>query len=901
MKRKFKLLQPLMLVLLVLGAALPAAAVPPSVNPDSVIVDLDVDDVPLRAALQQLVEQSKADILYSDALVAGVAVSCRCQKVTLRQALIRLLQPTPLTFRVLRDGQIVIVKRDDKRGNTVKGYIRDAMTGETLPYANIVVQGSQRGTASNRHGYFVLVQMPAGLCSLRVNYIGYLPQTVPLTVDGRDEMLDIRLQQTALTVEGVTVTAENRQMLEVADHAAEIRLSPREAAALPAIGEVDLFRSLQLLPGISGSSDGSSGLYIRGGTPDENLVLFDGMTIYHVDHLFGFISAFNAEAIKDVRVFKGGYPAKFGGRTSSVVELTGKSGSFEHFQASGSVNLLSGSALVQIPFAGKGAWLMSLRRSYTDVLKSGLYGDIYQALTGSRRAPLQPGQQEAAPGQREGLPAGAQQQTLTPDFYYYDFTSKLTLAPAANNLLSLSLYSGRDDLDRSQELGSVRLRQPGQGMPGGQLNAAAEDVTAWGNRGASIAWTRLWSDRLTSTLLGAYSRYTSESRSGLSAGNAAAFSRIFTRSDDNAVDDWSLRWDTEWQMNRNHRIEAGLWLANTRTQLLFTRNDSIRVLQRDEAANQSAFYLQDTWKPLPKLAVTLGLRATLYSPLQQLYAEPRASLRLALTPKLALKGAWGVYHQFVNRITNDEITEGSRDFWLLAGDHLPPSKATHYILGFSYQSRDVLFDVEAYSKELDGVTEFSQRFRRAPDLEAGPLFFTGTGIARGIEFLAQKKYGAFTGWASYTLAGVDYRIFPFNDGEAYPANQDRRHEVKLAVSYQLNKWRFAATWVYSSGAPYTAPESQYALTLLDGSSRSYIQVGERNAYRLPAYHRLDLSFTRTFVAGSLICDAGLSIFNLYNRTNVWYRQFELDTSPLIVRDVTTLGFTPTLSLKVSLK
>jgi hypothetical protein len=174
--------------------------------------------------------------------------------------------------------------------------------------------------------------------------------------------------------------------MEVAREPAQVRLSPRQVAALPAVGEVDIFRALQLLPGISGVNDGSSGLYVRGGTPDQNLVLFDGMTIYHVDHFFGFISAFNNEAVKDVRVFKGGFPAKFGGRTSSIVELTGKSGSFNHFQAGAGLNLLSGNAIVQAPLAGRGAWLLSMRRSYTDFIQSNLYNEIYNSITGQNRS-----------------------------------------------------------------------------------------------------------------------------------------------------------------------------------------------------------------------------------------------------------------------------------------------------------------------------------------------------------------------------------------------------------------------------------------------------------------------------------------------------------------------------------
>ncbi len=852
-------------------------------NLDSIRVNLDVEKVALREALQNLIAQTKLQIVYHDGLVKGLTVSCVCYGVTLRQALEELLKPTPLTYQAMPDGQIVILKR---RVN-LKGYVKAAASGETLPYAHVALRCASHGSLANVEGYFVLVNVPAGLCTLRVSYIGYETLDVPVRlVDGK-ETIAVSMQQHALRGKEVTVTAENVQTMQVAEEPAQVRFAPGQISRLPSAGEADVFRALQLLPGISGVNDGSSGLYVRGGTPDQNLVLFDGMTIYHVDHFFGFISAFNTEAIKDVRVFKGGFPAKFGGRTSSIVELTGKSGRCDRFQAGAGLNLLSGSVLVQAPIANRGAWLFSARRSYTDFIKSDLYDKIYGAITRQNRSGN--GSNPASNG--NGTPVRPQAITANPDFYYFDLNGKLTYSLAGGDRLSLSFYHGNDYLDQSQNLSELPLPNAGP--------AATENLTEWGNTGASANWSRVWSDGFYSSLLAAYSSYTSASRRGLNADaaqNPAA--RAFSSTEKNEVRDATLRLDHEWQVHQAHRLEFGAWLARTNVQVNFTANDTVDILRRDEAAEQYAFYLQNKWQVFRPLELTLGLRATRYEPTQKTYYEPRAALRLPLPGGLALKGAWGEYRQFVNRITNENVLEGNRDFWLLADKQLQPSFAEHKILGAAYENQNYVLEAEAYHKNLAGVAEFSQRFRRSP--EAGPenLFFLGNGVAKGIEFLAQKKSGKLHGWASYTRAQVQYRIFPFNHGAPYPASQDRRHEIKLVGNYQLGKWNLAATWAFASGAPYTAPEN---LTLLEGSSRSDIDAGGKNSSRLPAYHRMDLGFSRAFNSAWLDWNFGLSIFNLYDHKNVWYREYLLNPNPALVREVTTLGFAPTVTLQVNLK
>jgi hypothetical protein len=827
---------------------------------DSMRVEFEADNLPLRDALLNLATAANLQIVFNDADMADVRASCNCRGTTLRSALEALLQSTPLTFEMMTDGQIVIVRRKIN----LKGYVKAADSGETLPYANVMIKGTQKGTASNVSGYFVLVNAPAGLCTLRVSYIGYEPVEMPLTLTDGKDMVFVQIKPQVLPGTTVAVTADNLQTVEVAAEPSQLRLAPLQISRLPSVGELDVFRSLQLLPGIGGVSDLSTGLYVRGGTPDQNLVLFDGMTIYHLDHFFGFNSAFNTDAIKDVRVFKGGFPAKFGGRISSIVELTGKTGSYDNLQAGANLNLLSGSGMLQLPIAGRAAWLLSFRRSYTDIIRSGLYNDIYDFIT---RPP------------RPSSSGNGQRIAIAPDFYYYDLVSKFSYSFSGRNALSLSFYNSEDNLDQSQNL---RGTNPGLG------SSPTEDVTEWGNIGVSGKWSRLWSDRLYSTFTAAYSLYSSESRGALEITGGNQNRTAVTEIND--VEDLSLQWQNEWHASANHKLEFGVQFNQTNVRVNFTADDTLQYLQRDDDATHTALYFQDAWKPITPVELTLGLRAIRYAPTRAEYIEPRAAIKFAINNHLSLKGAYGEYHQFVNRITNDNALNGNRDFWLLADERLAPNFAEHKIIGLSYETRGYLFDVEAYHKNLAGVAEFSQRFRRPPESTPEALFSIGDGVAKGIEFLAQKKTGKLNGWASYTLSKVDYQIPSLNGGAAFPANHDRPHEIKLVGNYVLGKWNFAATWVLASGTPFTAPS-------VSGTNQPFA----KNAHRLPAYHRLDIGGSRQFSFANLDWEIGLSIFNLYDRSNVLRREFDINNNTFTVRDITALGFTPSFTLKVDLK
>lgn len=781
----------------------------------------------------------------------------------------------------------------------IKGYVVDSKTKEPLIYASVMIMNSSAGTATNQRGYFILTDVDKENAILSISYIGYSKKEIELKNLDAGKPIKIELMQTDFQTGEVVVVGDQYKFWKSSENVSQITISPLTISKLPNIGEKDIFRSLQLLPGISSLNDGSAGLYIRGGTPDQNLILLDGITVYHVDHFFGFFSAFNADAIKDVQVYKGGFESKFGGRLSSVVELSGKTGDNEKFRMSIGANLLSLNAVAEIPLWKKGSVLISARRSFADFIDSGIYGDIYSFLSGGEKTETQ----TPASGRFGQLQTN---NTLLPSFYFYDLNAKVSYNLSSTDFISISLYSGQDYLDESQDPQSVNMRGSSSGA-----TRTTTDLSDWGNLGGSIKYFRQWSDRLQSDIILSSSHYFSRKDvatkfdfNSTSTGSAIVGQSVSSLQDNN-VYDFTLKFDNDYIISSKKKLGFGISFSNISTDYKYLVNDSISVLDKNQKGYQLAGYFQNKWNLTDELDLTLGLRGTYFSPTKAMYYEPRFSFLYKLNSLIKIKGAVGSYYQFVNQVTNENVLEGSRDFWLISDNVLKPGNSKHYILGVEYDTEDYLFSIEGYYKDLSNIFEFTQRIVRSS--QSGRTmsgnyetnFFEGAGFADGLEFLVQKKFGAFNGWISYTLGKVEYTFPDFDKGDPFPADQDKTHELKIVGSYETGNWNFSASWVYSTGLPYTAPESQYFITLLNGTTQSYIHVSEKNVYRLPDYHRLDLSTTYKFKNKSLSGELGLSIFNVYNQHNIWYKKYDLSVSPIEITDVKMLGITPTVFIKVN--
>jgi hypothetical protein len=780
---------------------------------------------------------------------------------------------------------------------TLTGIVRDKATGEALPFSNIQIKGTTQGASSNADGYFTLLKVPTDTSTLVVQYVGYLTTEIFLTPQAPKKNLGIDIKPFSQTLKEVRITAYKDDVVFVKkNEVSTIKLTPVKMAQLPSIGEKDVMRSFQLMPGISASNESSSGLYVRGGTPDQNLVLYDGFTVYHVDHLYGFFSAFNSNALKDIQLYKGGFESRFGGRISSVTEITSKEGNQKRINFGADISLLSTNVFAEIPVGGKFSSFIAFRKSYQGVM----YNMIFKKFNKSRT--------DNAPDVGTG-PGRKFSQNSEIASYFYDLNGKFTYRPTQKDIISLSIFNGTDMLDNS-----FASDIPSFGQANANFSMNSVDLTKYGNVGTSLKWSRKWNSKLYGNTVISYSNYynsrdRSQERTLINPNDVSStsMSGVFENND---LKDYSIKSDYQYELSGSSQVQFGAFATLYDIIYSYAQSDTADILNRSGKAKLSGLYLQTKTRLLnDRLQVFPGIRADHFGTTNRLYIEPRASVTFNLTDRIVLKGATGKYYQFANRVTREDIMSGSKEFWIVSdGKSVPMSSSVHLVAGISYESDNFTFSAEGYFKKISNLTEYSLRIKSSPlGVNYDENFFNGYGYSKGLEFLAQKNSGNLTGWISYTM-GEAMNHFDAYSNIYYPANQDVRHEFKIVGLYKYKRWDFSANWIFATGRPYTAPSGAYTITLLDGSTQDFFTVTSKNSVRLPDYHRFDVSATYKLLMGNKadtkrreLGSVSFSLFNLYNRTNVWYKQFTIVDGKIIETNINYLGITPNITLSLKLR
>lgn len=721
---------------------------------------------------------------------------------------------------------------------TVSGTITDAKSGENLIGATVYIAETTLGGSSNSYGFYSLT-VPEGNLVLVCSYIGYeeLKTEIRLT---EDIYLNLVLNPKTTQLKEVVVKAEKTDQNLTSVEVGVEKLDVASIAKIPVLlGEKDVLKTIQLMPGISTISEGSTGFSVRGGSADQNLILLDEAPVYSASHLLGFFSVFNSDAIKDVSVYKGGIPANFGGRASSVVDIQMKDGNNQHFSGSGGLGLISSRLTLEGPIVkDKGSFIVSGRRSYADLLAKS---------------------------------SGLLDSELS--LYFYDLNSKFNYKINDNNRIYLSGYAGKDDFDFG-EMG-----------------------TEWGNIAGTLRWNHLYGSRLFSNTTFLYSNY----------------SYRFNLEDDmqmsSGIEDFGFKQDFTWFLNPSNTMKFGLnstyhtfYPGELRTG---DDTDVAEIVLDQKQSLESGIYLSNETRFNERFSAEYGVRLSMFNQLGEGWAynyndsneridstwygkgelmqtysslEPRVSMNYRLNKQSSVKASYNRITQFLHLLSNSTSGQPT-DTWVPSSTNIEPVTVNQFSAGYyrNFLDNNLEFSVEAYYKAMNNVTDYEDgtNILLNEDIEANIL--SGDGRSYGLEFYLKKRYGRLNGWVSYTLARTENRIKGINNYDWYPASYDKTNDLSVVLNYDFtDRISLSGSWIYYTGNAVTFPSGKYEF---DDYLVSYYT--ERNGYRMPDYHRLDLNLhlegkNRKKFKSSW----DFSVYNAYNRYNAYIITFrESETSP----------------------
>ena len=737
---------------------------------------------------------------------------------------------------------------------TISGFVREKGSRELLPGVNVYIENSNYGTVSNTYGFYSLTVPPSDSITISFSFVGYDRQNIRVSAKQNREL---SLELAAVNqLEEVTVTG-NRQNEKVSESAqmSQIEVPIAQIKKIPAFfGEKDVIRVLQLMPGVQKGTEGQTGLYVRGGGPDQNLIILDDAVVYNASHLFGFFSVFNGDALKSVELTKGGFPARYGGRLSSVVEMNMKEGSKEKLHGEGGIGLISSRLTLEGPLAKKkSSFLISARRTYIDVLAA---------------------------------PLIAQQQTgysskVKPGYFFYDLNAKVNYDFGPKNKVYLSGYFGRDKF-QVKETGKRSVMKSG-------LN--------WGNATATLRWNHLINQKLFVNTSFIYSRFNFNIFSEEKELDTGTKSDDFSLKYNSLIRDLSLKTDFDFYPNPRHAVKFGAQVTSHRfvpSALALAGEfsfDDIDIQAKPINSVEAGVYLEDTYQPFEALKMNAGFRLSAFQTPAKTYIrpEPRFSAALKLAKDFSVKASYAKMNQYVHLLSNTGLGLPT-DLWVPTTNRIAPQQSSQVAVGLAKDlpKPGLAVTLEGYYKHMNNIISYKEgsSFISLDGANANELNWednvtAGKGWSYGAEFMIQKKTGKLSGWIGYTLSWTQWKFPELNFGETFYPRYDRRNDLSIVGIYDISKRiTLSATWVYGTGNALTLPVARFSTFrdryMPDGRDNYYnygntvTEYGKKNAFRAEAYHRMDVAiqFHKKKKWGERTWEFGL--YNAYNRKNPFF-------------------------------
>jgi outer membrane cobalamin receptor len=722
---------------------------------------------------------------------------------------------------------------------TISGFVKDAKNGEVLIGANIfLTNDAAEGTVANIYGFYSLT-VPAGNQRITVSYLGYVAQEKEIEVKGNIS-INFDLKEESNVLDEVVITTERKDENVRNTKMGTVELSADRIKAIPAfMGEVDVIKALQLMPGVQAAGEGNSGIYVRGGGPDQNLVLLDEAIVYNSGHLFGFFSVFNADAVKNVTLVKGAMPANYGGRLSSVIDVQMKEGNNKNFQMEGGIGLISSRLTLQAPIQkNKSSFLISGRRTYAF--------DIAQ-------------------------PMLKQTDFAGTNYFFYDVNLKANYIFSDKSRLYVSGYFGKDVFVYNSSANQTNVKIP------------------WGNITATVRYNHIINTKLFMNISFIYNDYNF---------SFTGKQTDFSFSAQSGVRDFNAKADFDYYINNKHLLKFGYnYTHHKLTPTIVSATSDTTEFEADKVSvrysHEMAWYVQHEWEVSRKVKLDMGLRLSYFhhiGPYKEYIgldsivfergkgikpyvgAEPRIALRYALNESSSIKSGISLNYQYIHLVSNSNSTLPT-DVWVQSSGRVKPQQALQYNIGYFRNFKENMFEasIELYYKQLWNQIEYTESYvgELNVDPELGYVF--GKGRAYGAEFFVRKNKGKLNGWVGYTLSRTDRKFEGINNGKTFAAKYDRPHDLSVNIAYNFNKeWQLGTTFVYASGNTMTPVVEIFQIE----NNFGWV-YGERNSYRLPAYHRMDISLNYTPISKRRPdrrwqSSYNFSIYNVYNRKNVYF-------------------------------
>ncbi|HEY1039480.1 MAG TPA: TonB-dependent receptor [Bacteroidia bacterium] len=751
---------------------------------------------------------------------------------------------------------------------TISGYITEVGSKELMPFVNVVQVSTQKGTTSNSYGFYSIT-LEQDTVELYFSFIGYTMKKVKLYLD-KNTNLDVQLETEGKQLDEVVIEAGAPKQSDESQMSV-VEIPVEQIKQIPALlGEKDVIKAIQLMPGVQKGSEGSSGLYVRGGGPDQNLILLDDAPVYNASHLFGFFSVFNGDALKSIELYKGGFPARFGGRLSSVLDLQMKDGNKEKIKGEAGIGLIASRFTLEGPILkDKCSFIVSARRTYIDAL-------IYPFLP-----------KESKFG-----------------YFFYDMNAKVNYVVGKKDRLFLSGYFGKDKFYAGYKISK---------------DDKEKVFLKWGNATATLRWNHLFNEKLFSNTSFIFTNY------DLQIGYDYLHKPDeFTLRYTSRITDYGVKMNFDYFPHPDHFVRFGgqsTFHHFTPSALVVKGTDTDEQVQKKDALEslESAVFIEDDWKLSPRWKINGGIRITHFATqkVNYLNPEPRLSMRYKLTDDISLKASYAMMNQYLHLLSNTGIGLPT-DLWVPATARVKPQRSQQGAFGAvkDFKEKNWTITVEGYYKHSTNVIGYRDgaSFLLVDDLASNGETITwednvtqGQGWSYGGEFLIQKKVGKFTGWVGYTLSWTQLQFDELNFGKKYYARYDRRHDISVVGIYKINKRiTLSGTWVFGSGNAISMPLQSYSVTThtpAEGGTYNSSPVfnvqdyGAKNSFRMAPYHRMDvgIQFHKKLKRCERIFE--LSFYNLYNRKNPFY--YYIGYSPTqnknVLRQVSLFPILPSVS------